>query len=167
MKIKIFNFLFWSAVSLIIFWFVFPIFCWIFNLEFASNELEIGYGHFMFYALPISIILTLTKTLNNNKIKTDNLGIVIGTLILASISVMVAFFSVFSTMCSWSNGQVLYKLKDNAKIVIMERNFGCGASDSTEPMFEIHRVRSFTKFFIHASKVDTATINKNDWIEIK
>jgi len=94
-------------------------------------------------------------------------GKVIATILMASITIFIMFMSIFADMCVWTNQQVLYENKNDSNTKIIIRDFGCGAIDSDPPTVGIYKVQYFTDYFLRSTKIDTAKINKNEWIKIE
>ena len=69
--------------------------------------------------------------------------------------------------CAWTTRNELLMHKANNKIKIVERDYGCGATDSTAPIVRIFKTREVTNFFIFITEVDTSKIDKTNWIKIK
>ena len=149
------------------FWVLFPIIRWVMNLEFATDSIKMNYKEFLFFAVPIAVILTLFGTIEKEDKGYGITGKIIGTVVVAVATIFIMFISVFADMCTWTNKQILYEHKTDSTTKIMVRDFGCGATDSGPPTVEIHKVRYFTKYFIRTTKVDTAKIDKSEWIKIQ
>lgn len=144
-----------------------PVLRWIMDLEFATDSIKSNYKEFLFFAIPIAILLTLFGTINDKDKGSKIAGKVIGTSIAAAVTVFIMFMSIFTDMCVWTNRQVLYENKNDSNTKIIVRDFGCGATDSGPPTVGIYKVRYFTDYFIRSTKIDTAKIDKNEWIKIE
>tara|TARA_R110002072_G_C7652556_1_gene508851 strand:- start:16 stop:516 length:501 start_codon:yes stop_codon:yes gene_type:complete len=159
--------IFWTAVVFIGIWLIMPVLRWIMDLEFATDSIKSNYKEFLFFAIPIAILLTLFGTINDKDKGSKIAGKVIGTSIAAAVTVFIMFMSIFTDMCVWTNRQVLYENKNDSNTKIIVRDFGCGATDSGPPTVGIYKVRYFTDYFIRSTKIDTAKIDKNEWIKIE
>ena len=158
---------FWTAVVFIGLWLIMPLIRWLMDLEFATNSFKSNYKEFLFFFIPIAILLTLFGTIKNKDKGLIIAGKVIGTIVAAATTVFIMFMSIFGDMCAWINRQELYEHKNDSNTKIMVRDFGCGATDSSPPTVGIYKVRYFTKYFIRSTKIDTATIDKYKWIRIE
>jgi hypothetical protein len=69
-------------------------------------------------------------------------------------------------MCAWTNRQILYESKNDSDTKIIERDFGCGATDSRPPIVGVYKVEYFTDYFIHTTEIDTVKIDKDKWIDM-
>ena len=158
--------IFLTSLILLCLWIVFPIIRIIVGIEFASGDLKMAYKEFLFFAVPILMFLTLFGLIK----KSDNwvaiFGKVIGTL---AISLCITFFivmSVFTDMCIWTNEKILFKnVNTNSEIIL--RNYSCGATDSSSPIVQIHKIDYYTKYFIKISDIDTNSIDKKKWEKVE
>lgn len=66
-------------------------------------------------------------------------------------------------MCTITIDKVLYINKSNSQIIIAERSFGCGATDSSPPLITIEKIEPFTPLFIRATVCDTSTLKLEEW----
>ena len=144
-----------------------PVIRSIMDIEFATDSIKSDYREFLFFAVPIAILLTLFGTIKDKDKGSKIVGKVIGTIVLAAVTVFVMFMSIFADMCVWTNREVLYEHKNDSNTKIIVRDFGCGATDSGPPTIGIYKVRYFTNYFIRSTKIDTATIDKNEWTKIE
>ena len=143
-----------------------PLIRYVFNLEFATDDFELQYRHFLFFAVPIAVILTLCGTVKGKDSIPLVTGKLLGTLALAALSVFLMFGSALSSMCTYTNKEVLFEKKDDPNTQIIVREFGCGAVDGGPPVISVHKVNHFTNFFIRSSRIDTSTIDKNNWVKV-
>jgi hypothetical protein len=164
---KIKKIVFWTAIIFIGLWIVIPLIRMTLDLEFASDSIKSDYKEFLFFAIPIAILLTLFGTINPKDSISNIIGKVIGTIVVAFVTVFIMFMSIFTDMCVWTNQQILYENKNNLNTKIIVRDFGCGATDSGPPAVGVYKVRYFTDYFIRSTKIDTAIIDKDEWIKIE
>ncbi len=73
----------------------------------------------------------------------------------------------FGDMCSWSTGTVLFEHKEDPKIKIVERDYGCGATDSGSPVYKVFRRKEITSYLSLFTEIDTSKINKAEWNKVK
>lgn len=144
-----------------------PVIRLIMDLEFAADSIKYNYKNILFFTVPIAILLTLLGTIKDKDKGFKIAGKVIGTFVIAALAVFIMIISILSDMCAWTNRQFLYEHKNDSNTKIIVRDFGCGATDSEPPTVGIYKVRRFTDYFIRSTKVDTATIDKNEWIKIE
>ena len=156
--------IFWLALALIGFIFIFEILISFTKLEFASEDYKDGYNVFLFFATPITILLTLFGTLKP-KDKLVILKVFTTTAIAAFIGFLV-FVSIILDMCVLSNDKILFEHKTDPDVKIIVQSFGCGATDSTPSSKSVVKVEYYTKYFIYVSPIDTSLISKNDWIKV-
>jgi hypothetical protein len=164
---KIKKIVFLCALFFIVLWLNMPIIRLILSLEFASDSFYISYKEFLFYAVPIAMLLTLFGTLKSSDRKLIIVGKILGTIAVVFVTILIMIMSMFIDMCGWTDSQVLYKNKNNIDRKIIIREYGCGAYDSDLPNIEVLEVQSFTKYFIRATKIDTTKIDKSEWIKVE
>jgi len=164
---KINKIIFWTSIIFIGLLIIVPLILLIFDLEFASDSIKSNYKGFMFFTVPIAILLTLFGTIKSKDNILKTIGKVIGTILISFVTIFLMIMSIFADMCAWTDRQILYENKHDSNTKIIERDFGCGATDSGYPTVRIFKVQHFTKYFIRTTKVDTASIDKNEWIKIE
>ena len=158
--------IFFISIVLIIFWVSTPIIGLFIPLEFSNRELESAFEHIRFYGIPISILLTLFGSIKTNESKGNIAGKIVVTFIISGLSIFFLFISIFANMCDTTNRKTLFENKQNENLKIIEREYGCGATDSSPPNVSIYKVRQLTKYFIYPTKIDTNDLDKNEWQKI-
>lgn len=166
-QIDFFKIIYWTSIVLLCFWTLTGLFGGFLPLEISNNEFELTYDSIRFYGFPICIILTLTGTIKRQ----DTSGIVttkvLTTLLISGFSVFIMFMTLFAGMCDWTTYKVFFENKQNPSTKIVQRSFGCGATDSSPATLKIFKIREFTPYFICVTSVDTTEINKSEWTRIK
>jgi hypothetical protein len=121
----------------------------------------------LIFGVPISLLMTLLS-LSYTRYDSVINGIQIGVTILVSF----AFFLVYGLMlatdwCSYTEPDIQFIHKNDSNKVIAERDFGCGAVDSTPPS-ETHWIMEEYPFgLIHAERVDTSSIDFSQWDQVQ
>ena len=69
----------------------------------------------------------------------------------------------FGEMCNWKTNNILFINKENSEIQIVEREFGCDATDSGQPLKSIFKIRKINIHLIYLSDIDTCNINIDNW----
>jgi hypothetical protein len=144
-------------------WVLIMILIQVLDLEFVAFEYEVYYLIFKSYTLPFALILFLIASLSRDE---NGIRVFIKfsiIILICIISFYTSIFFMFLNMCSYSTGDILYVNKENNKIVIAERSFGCGATDSSPATLSIEKIEPFAFFFIRAVNCDTTKINKEKW----
>lgn len=160
---KIKKIVFWIAITFIGLWLLMPLLRWILDLEFATDSIKSEYKEFLFFTVPIALLLTLFGTIKSKDSRLKVVSKVFGTFVIVVITVLIMFISIFYDMCSWTNRKILYESKNDLNTKIIARDFGCGATDSRPPRVGVHKVEYFTDYFIHTTEIDTAKIDKDEW----
>lgn len=75
--------------------------------------------------------------------------------------------TLFAGMCDWTTDKIFFKNKQNSSIKIVQRSFGCGATDSSPATLKVFKVREITPYLIWVTSIDTNQINKVDWKRIE
>ncbi|MCB9262482.1 MAG: hypothetical protein H6607_08925 [Flavobacteriales bacterium] len=157
----------WLAIALLAFGLLCSPILWLLNMEFASDTIKSDYKLFLFFALPAAVLLTLFGTLKIHDNRRQIFAKTIITILMAAMVAFIMLLSLLSDMCAWTNRQVLFENKLHPTTKIIVRDFGCGATDGGSPVIDVFRVEHFRPFFIRATRIDTATINKNEWVRIR
>jgi hypothetical protein len=129
-------------------------------LQYADNQSEYFFESFFFYGFPAALLLTLFFTIKQK----DNFGTVFGKIILTTLIAFCSFFfmgiAALGNMCSWYTEAILFESKQSSSIKIARRSFGCGATDSGSPSYDVFKIRNITPYLIWVTKIDTNTIDK-------
>ena len=161
---KFLRIIYWISIFLICFWVFLPLIKSFLSLEITDHEIEDTYDLIRFWGLPVAILLTLTGTIKQDDTSDDVGGKVSLTLFVAGFSL---FFVLLFNMCDWSTSIVLFQNKEDSDIKIVEREYGCGATDGGEPIYKIFKVQELTKYFIRVTEIDTATIGRAEWERVE
>ncbi|PCI92909.1 MAG: hypothetical protein COB15_17165 [Flavobacteriales bacterium] len=158
--------IFFISIGLIIFWVSTPIISLFIPLEFSNKELESTFEQIRFYGIPISILLALCGFIKTNDSNAIIIGKIVTTIIISVLSIFFLFISIFANMCDTTTGKILFENRQNENLKIVEREYGCGATDSEPPNVSIYKIRQLTKYFIYPTKIDTNDLDKNEWEKI-
>lgn len=163
---KVRKVIYWSCISLIVFWFFMPIIRWLTGLDFANSDISIASEQFFFYGIPTAIILTLIKTIKRSQSFVKILTNVVITVIIALLFIGFQFFALFANMCAWYTTDILFTHKTDTNIEIVNRDYGCGAWDSGTPISKTFKISKYSDYLIKSSEVDTSQIDKSKWIKV-
>jgi hypothetical protein len=125
----------------------------------------------VFYTIGIflglgSLLFTFIKIFFQKK----KIAIKIRTFLLATLAYgSITYISIVSNyeLCSYENEEILFTNRHDSSIKIVKRAFACGAVDSEEPQIKIHQIVENAYFFAKATVIDTAKIEKKDWIKVR
>lgn len=161
MKKKISRIIFWIAISFIgLTSFSFTVGQEL-NYEFADFEIQHKYYEIIITGLPIAILLTLLGTLKRENSKTKNWLLGSTTFVAAVLSVICQIFMLTAFgFGAWTTETILYKHKTENR-VIEKQLFDIGAFGYGGQ--RIVEIKPFLKIWILPIKVDTMTINKEEW----
>ena len=136
-------------------------------IEFADNNYEFIYDSLRFYGFPIAIMLSLTGTIKK-KDESGQIAVkVFLTFCVSAFSVFIMFMTLFSGMCDWTTNKVFFENKQNTSIKIVQRDFGCGATDSSPATIKLFKIKEITPLLIWVTDIDTNQINKSEWSRIQ
>ena len=135
-------------------------------LEFADNNNEFIYDSIRFYGFPIAILLTLTGTIKKADATSSVATKIFLTIGVAAFSVFVMVMTLFAGMCDWTTDKVFFENIKNPSVKIVQRDFGCGATDSSPATIKLFKVREITPLLIWVTPIDTNKIDKSDWNRI-
>lgn len=88
-----------------------------------------------------------------------------GVVVAFFIFFMIAMGS-FSDMCSWTTGNTLFQSTRNSKIKVVERWYGCGATDSTPATRKAFKIVYITSFLAKVSAIDISKLDKEEWLPV-
>lgn len=132
-------------------------------IEFRGTKIQSEYYYLVFTILPFAFLLTLIGTLKKKHSKLKNWIIGIVTVLSAGLCFFILVRIMFSVAFGvWTNETILYRNKDNKNITITRQIFDVGALG-----YQGHRIAELTpvlKYFQTVKEVDTAQIDKSQWI---
>jgi len=157
--------IFWSAIGLLLLFILAPVIGQFIPLHLESPVRDYYEGA-RAIAIPVCILLTLSGTLG----KGDGTAVVVAkvfiTLIVVVISFLVLVMLAFADMCEWSTGKVLFQNKKNPSSQIVLRSYGCGATDSTSPLYEVCEIYRIGGGLILTYPADTTRIDHSRWLRV-
>ena len=158
---------FWTSILLPCFWVLTAILGNFVPLEFSNNYSEFIYDSIRGFGFPIAVMLTMTGTIKSK----DKAGIIATKLVLTIVAAAFSFFIIvmtaFAGMCDWTTDKIFFENKQNSSIKIVQRSFGCGATDSSPATLKVFKVSEITPYLIWVTSIDTNQINKSEWIRIE
>lgn len=152
---------------LLSFWLLTAIFGTFITLEISNHHYEFIYDNIRFFGIPVAIILTLTGTIKQGDTTEKITTKVCMTIIIAMVVVFIMIMTLFAGMCDWTTDKVFFESKQSSATKIVQRSFGCGATDSSPATIRLFKVREFTPYLIWVTSVDTNQINKSEWTRIE
>ena len=158
---------FWTSFLLPCFWVVTAISGNFVPLEFSNNDSEFIYDSIRGFGFPIAVMFTLTGTIKSK----DTAGTIatknVLTIVAAALSFFIIVMTAFAGMCDWTTDKIFFENKQNSSIKIVQRSFGCGATDSSPATLKVFKVREITPYLIWVTSIDTNQINKSEWTRIE
>ena len=164
---RILKTVYWTSILILCLWILTTIFGTFIPLEISNSNFEIIYDRIRFYGIPIAIILTLTGTIKNKDTAGTVTIKVFATIVISLFSVFVMVMTLFAGMCDWTTENVIFENKLNPSTKIVQRSFGCGATDSSPATLKVFKVKEITPFLIWTTTIDTNQINKSEWTRIE
>lgn len=154
--------IFWTAIAFIVLTIFSLTIGQILPYEFADYKIKHKFYDTIMQGLPITILLTLFRTIKPKKTKIQNLTL-LGLTILTSI---LSFFVMVSLIFhigfgTWMTITTIYRHKTESK-EIKDQLFDVGALGYGGQ--RIVEIKPTLKFWILPTKIDTAKMNKNEWI---
>ena len=165
--------IYYTALSFISAFILLSVALTLFGLEFQEQEDADFYSEeLLIVFIPLAICLTSFKAgFKQNWDKSRKRKFVIKRIVISVAAfiliIIYSFASMWSSMCLWSTRRILFEKKNDRSIKIIERDFGCGATDSSPGTVAIFKITEITPFFMYASRIDTTRIDKNEWSRLK
>jgi hypothetical protein len=153
--------IFWIAIILLVAWLGLPLIVEVTNLILLDTAFSDFYHKSKVFVVPIAFLLTLVKTLKKGSplyIQARALFFTIGAAVLSILIFMVSL----SDMCGDTVKKVLFINRQKPTTKIYLREYDCGAVGVGG--LEIVRIDTVAIIFSRVEKVDTAQLDKNDWI---
>lgn len=134
-------------------------------LELPHSNHVLSVDSLMGVWFPTSILLTLSYIgfQKDHNIRLIFIQIV-GTFLLAFfVFIFYTFASFGSGMCAWTNAGILFRHKTDSGLSIIERSFGCGAVDSSPPIYQTFRRKELSFGLLYITQIDTSDFNPAEW----
>ena len=163
---RLFKIIYLTSIFFICFWILAAILGQFVPIEFTDNQIENTFDSIRLFGFPIAILLTLSGTIKPNDTSGSIGGKILLTLFVSGISFFFMVITLFASMCSWTTGKVFFESKQDRSIKIVERDYGCGATDSGRPICKIFKVKNITNYLIWVTEIDTNKIDKSQWVKI-
>jgi len=110
----------------------------------------------MWFSFPIALLVNY-KTKKSKTFRI--LLIIIG--IIAYLSLTLSVLT--QGMCSYTTHRILFVNRINPTIQIIERSYGCGATDSEFPKYVYYKRMPLISFLDFVTRIDINKVNSNDW----
>lgn len=153
-------------IVLFVFLIVCPSLLDLIGLEFKNDDVEQSFSQIRFWGILFGIFLIMLGAIN----KTDKAGVIaLKVLLGVGMTILIFFFmamSVFSSMCDWSNGDILYLHKKDDAAKIIRRYYGCGAIDSQPSTTGVFEVKEIANIFIKVREMNVEGVDENEWLKI-
>lgn len=154
------------SIAFMVFWLLSFLLRSIDLVEFSEIKYRNTFDQILSLGLPISVLLTLTGTLGRR----NGPGRFIATIML-TITAAIGMFIIHLIMylsvdwCFANFSTTLYTHKTDDNIQIMTRSYSCDAWEADFVFYEgQYKVHWYGPFFITTEPIDTASINKSEWI---
>ena len=165
---KFLKILRWTSIIFLCLWVLLPILGLFIPLEFVYNSRsEEIYIMIRFYGFPVAAVLSVLTWIKRKEWLPAIFIKIVLAICVAVVSGVITIIALLGNMCAWTTDKVFFENKQNSSIKIVQRGFGCGATDSDYPTYKTFKIREITSDFIWATKIDTNKIDKNEWIRIE
>ena len=122
--------------------------------------------YLVYPGLPVIVLLTLGWSIRKKQASHVKISIVIGTILVAIFSVVFVFMWSFKFQFgSWVDAEIIYRNKSNPDQYISEQYLDNGALG-----YNGNRIVKQTPFlghWIHIVQIDTAEIDKDEWMRVR
>jgi hypothetical protein len=161
---KFFRVIFWVDIIFIGTCILIPVLMRMLPVEFASRNIEETYEQVLFTGFPIAILFTLSGTIKPGD-SAGSMGIkFVLTLLICGIVLFFMISTTLAGMCNWTTLRELFVNKHDHSVKIVERGFGCGATDGGEPSVRVFKTENMTNYLIWVTPIDTNLIDRYEWI---
>ena len=147
------------AVTWIISYFLYKLL----KLEFANTSHADNFFGFGIISIPVLALTYFLKNIKEQEHWFSILGKVLAGAFFTIIFLVLIAISTFGNMCSWTTSKVLYTNIKNPGIQIVERDFGCGATDSSPAIKRNFKIKKFAVVFFTATEVELADLDTSEW----
>lgn len=140
-------------------------------IEFKNYNFNEQSSGLFFLGIPIAILFTIArlgfKNIDKSKIRIEILKTFLISGGIFALFFLYALATFGSSMCTTSTGEVLFIKKNSNSSKIVERHFGCGATDSSPATVTIAKQTVIISLFWYYTPIDTTTLNTAEWIRVK
>ncbi len=119
--------------------------------------------------MPIALLSTLTVYGFIKRINSVYyiLHLIMAIVLAISFFVETILYAFGPGMCERTTRKVLFQDRTDPSVKIVERDFGCGATDSEPATTDTYKIKELAFYFILSTKVDTNKIDKTQWTRIE
>lgn len=153
----------------------FIVLCCLVHILVEHSNFEFKYGedwfdNYLIFGVPLAISLTLVGLDYSPDGNEINLVQIISTVAIVALAVFVFLYFFLTTVldfCGSTAGKVLYESKKKPSRQIVERQFGCGAVDSSPPSISFCEIDEYPLGLIYVTQIDTAKIDLKLWDRVE
>lgn len=133
------------------------------GLDFKDSDVAEWYFMIRFWGAPLAVLLAIVTSDRNRRTEENHLltFLFAGSGFLGTLFLMVILL--FGSMCRWSEREVLFT-HNEIRSQIVEREYGCGALDSGQPIVDVFVVVDILDYFEVSIKVNVEDLDKSKWI---
>jgi len=136
----------------------------IFSLEFDNVSYKNEFYFYLSFLIPLAILLTLTGTLHKKNTSNKNWTIGGATISIAVAIFLIMFSLLIQTFGGWRTQSILFRNKKNVNITISEQIWDVGALGYDRNSTRIVKLKPVLRYLNQVVLIDTAQLNKTDWI---
>ena len=136
------------------------------SLEFKDEKFAIDLPIIFLLAIPFGIMLTLTGTIKKGKTKEKNWTAFGLTLFITVATFFIIYFLAINSAGVWTNELILFRNKSDNKISINKQIYDLGALGHDRESIRIVKVKPFVIYFNQVTKIDTAKLDKKQWLTV-
>jgi hypothetical protein len=128
-----------------------------------------GYYEFQkvrFYVLPSLTLVLLLSTISIKDTSALIHGKVMRAILITACVLFVMVITLFGGMCQWTDNATIFIHRHDERKTVIVRALGCGAWDSSAPVYRTVVVSDLGPWFNVVTAVDTTSLDRSEWVKV-
>lgn len=152
----------------------FIVLCCLLHILIENSNFEFIHGVDWFdtclvFGVPLALLIALIRMKYSSSSQGANIVQTISIVAIVGLAVFVFlyfFVTIVFDFCVADYGQAIYRSKENPSVQIVERDFGCGATDSGPASISFCEIEYYPLGLIYVTRIDTTKIDLKLWDRI-
>jgi hypothetical protein len=133
-------------------------------VEFKIPSVFYKFEEVRFLGLPALTLMLLVSMIHGH----DAIGVIVfkvlGSILISAGVLCVMVVALFAGMCQWTDRETVFTHKHDERKRIIVRDLGCGAWDSSAPVFKTVVVSDLGPWLRTVVAIDTTAMDVNSWV---
>jgi hypothetical protein len=133
-------------------------------VEFKDPSVFYKFEEVRFIGLPVLTLMLLVSMIHGHDAIVVIVYKVVGSILISAGVLYVMVLALFAGMCQWKDRETVFTHKHDEHKRVIVRDLGCGAWDSSTPVFKTVVVNDLGPWLRTVVAIDTTAMDVNSWI---